>query len=125
MRKIKIFISVIAFSAPLVLAAGPTIEGLIGKIRNIMNLVNPLLMVVVFAVFLYGVIRFITSAGDENKRKDAKNYIIYGLIGMFVLIAWWGIIQIVLNTFFGGVPSSPSSGGGLPGGTIPYPSDQI
>ena len=107
----KILISIMAFSAPFALAAGPTIEGLIGKIRDIMNLINPLLMVIVFAVFLYGIIKFITSAGDENKRKEAKNYIIYGLIGMFVLIAWWGIIQIVLNTFFGGSSGSP---GGSP-----------
>ena len=117
----KIFISIMVFGPALALAAGPTIEGLIGKIRNIMDLVNPLLMVIVFAVFLYGIIRYITSAGDENKRKEAKNYIIYGLIGMFVLIAWWGIIQIVLNTFFGGSPGSPPGSGGA----IPYPSDQI
>jgi hypothetical protein len=105
----KIFISLMAFSPALALAADPTIEGLIGKIRDIMNLVNPLLMVIVFAVFLWGIIKFITAAGDENKRKEAKNYIIYGLIGIFVLIAWWGIIQIVLNTFFGGSSGSPGS----------------
>ncbi len=105
----KIFMSIMAFSPALALAAGPTIEGFIGKAQKIMNLIIPLLMVIVLAVFFWGVAKFITAGGDENKRKEAKNYIIYGLIGMFVLVAWWGIIQIVLNTFFGGVETSPPS----------------
>lgn len=99
------------FIASFALAAGPTIEGFIGKVQDIMNLIIPLLMTIALAVFFWGIIRYIASAGNEEERKKAKGYIVYGLIGIFVLIAWWGIIQIILNTFFGGssgVPKIPT-----------------
>jgi hypothetical protein len=48
---------------------------------------------------LWGIIRYITSGGDADKEKAARGYIIYGLIGIFVLVSFWGIIQLVANTF--------------------------
>jgi TRAP-type C4-dicarboxylate transport system permease small subunit len=107
----KIVIGMLVFFAPFALAAGPTIEGFIEKAQGIMNLIIPLLMTVALAVFFWGIIRYIAAAGNEEEIKKAKGYIIYGLIGIFVLIAWWGIIQIVLKTFFGdssGAPKMPT-----------------
>ena len=52
-----------------------------------------------FAAFLWGVVKYIFAAGDEEKRKEAKGIIFYGILGMFVLVAFWGIILIVTSTF--------------------------
>lgn len=91
-----------------------TIDYVLQRISGIINFTIPILGSLAFVVFLWGIIKFIYSGGDENKRKDAKNYIIYGLIGMFVLVAMWGIFQIVLNTFFGGSPGAPLKLPGAP-----------
>lgn len=94
----KIIISGLALMAPLT-AAAATLEDIIGTIRNLVDTIIPLFMVIAVAVFLWGIIRYITSAGDEEKQKAARGYIIYGLIGIFVMVAFWGIITVVASTF--------------------------
>jgi hypothetical protein len=60
----------------------------------------PLLIGVAALTFLWGVYEFISSAGDEEKRKTGKNHIIYGLIGLVVMIAFWGLVA-TLQDYFG------------------------
>ncbi len=97
------------------MAMAATVTGIIDKIKDLLKLIVPILVIIAVAVFFWGVIMFIGLAGSEDKRKESKNYIIYGLIGMFVIVAMWGIIQIILNTFFGGQPGSPGSIPTIPG----------
>jgi len=61
-------------------------------------------------VFFWGIVRYMTSAGDEEKRKDARANIIFGIIGLFVMVSIWGIIY-----FLGGIL------GIEPGGSVPLP----
>ncbi len=105
----KIIISGLALAMPL-MAAAADLQSILYTIRSLVNTILPLFMVVAVAVFLWGIIRYITSAGDEEKQKAARGYIIYGLIGIFVMVAFWGIIQVVASTF-----------GVTTGGTIPAP----
>ena len=92
------------------MAMAATIGTIVDDIRRIFDTLIPLLMVVALAVFLWGVVKFILSGGDEEKRKSAKHLIVYGLIGLFVMIAVWGIITVVADTF-----------GVTKGGTIEIP----
>jgi len=94
----KFIISGLALAFPL-MAAAATIEDIIGTIRGIVDTIVPLFMVIAVAVFLWGIVKYITSAGDEEKAKAARGYIIYGLIGLFVMVAFWGIIRVVASTF--------------------------
>ena len=54
-----------------------------------------------FAVifFLYGIVKYISSNDDEENRKKSKNIMIYGIIGLFVMVSFWGIVNILINTF--------------------------
>jgi hypothetical protein len=70
---------------------------------NIGLKIIPFLGVVAFLVFVLGVARFIKSAGSEKEIKDSKNLLIWGVIGLFVLVTIWGIISFLSNEFsFGG-----------------------
>jgi multisubunit Na+/H+ antiporter MnhB subunit len=71
----------------------------LNTLKDLINVVAPLLMGVAVAIFLYGVVAFITAAGNEEKRKKAQGYIIWGLVGLFVMVAFWGIVQIIAKTF--------------------------
>ncbi len=95
----KIILSVSLFLTPLFALATADVEEIIGEFKEIFDLIVPLLMVVAMAAFLWGIVKYIMAAGDEEKRKDAKGTIIYGVLGMFILVAFWGIIQIVAWTF--------------------------
>jgi hypothetical protein len=114
----RIVVIGLALMVPLA-AVAATFADIFGRVRSVMNLVIPLLASVAFAASLYGIIRFIASANSEEKRSEAKKYILYGLIGMFVIVAFWGILTIVANTFFGDSLGSPIS---IPEINLPNPS---
>src|SRR3989344_4926249 len=68
----------------------------------------PFLGAVAFLVFVWGVARFIRSAGSEKEIKDSKNLITWGIIGLFVLVAIWGIVAFMQGEFgFGDQPFIP------------------
>lgn len=107
----KIIIGALALATPfMALAAGTALGGTFTSIvqdaRNILNTLIPVLMMVAVVVFLWGVVKYITSSGDEEKRKSAKGYIIYGLIGIFVMVALWGIVTVVASTLGLGAPGT-------------------
>jgi len=95
----KIILSVSLFLAPLFALADASVYTIVAHLKLIMDSIIPLLMMLAFAAFLWGVVKYIFAAGDEEKRKDAKGIIFYGILGMFVLVAFWGIILIVTSTF--------------------------
>jgi len=50
--------------------------------------------------------------GDEEKIKEGKQFIIFGLIGLFIMVAVWGIIASLQGTFGLGtepVPPGPAT----------------
>ena len=65
------------------------------------NFVLPLLMAVALVVFIWNVLRyFIWSADDPAGRETARTYIIYALLGLVLIVAVWGFVNLILG-FFG------------------------
>ena len=92
----------ILFSLNVCLVANAaTIKGIFERGTDLVVLFIEILFVLAIAVFLWGIVKFIYSAGNPEKRKESKNLIIYGLIGLFVLFSFLGIIEILKNTVFG------------------------
>jgi len=85
-----------------------TIAGILNLIVN--QILNPLIGVLIslaLVIFFIGVIKYIRVAGEEDKN-DAKKIMWWGIIALFVMISVWGLVQILINTFFpGGVPPTP------------------
>jgi len=66
------------------------------------NIINPfivLLFSVALLVFIWGLVQFVRNAGDAEALETAKKHVIYGLIGMFIMVSAFGIIRIILGTF--------------------------
>lgn len=64
-------------------------------------IINPLirlLFALAIAYFLYGVFVFLTNADNENERTAGKNHMLYGVVGLTVMMGVWGILNLVLNT---------------------------
>ena len=90
-------------------AHAQTISSIAQSILDLFNdYVIPILFAIATIVFLWGVILYITSGGDEDKRKEGRNYIIFGLIGLFVMVAIWGIVNVLVDFFDFGNVSAPS-----------------
>lgn len=66
--------------------------------RVILNPIIGLLFALATVVFLYGLVRYLMSPGNEEIRKTNKQHMLWGIIGMFIMISVFGIMKIILNT---------------------------
>lgn len=91
-----------------------SIEGIICKVGDILNILIPILIVLGIVFFVWGVITFVIS-NDEEAKTRGRDRMIYGIIGLAVIIGMWGLVKILNNTF--GIENNltPTS---LP--TVPY-----
>jgi uncharacterized membrane protein YqhA len=76
------------------------LNAFLGKV--VTQIVNPIILLLAasaFVVFLWGVFEFIWHAGDETKRTEGKNAIMWGLVGLVIIFGAYGIINLALGTF--------------------------
>lgn len=109
----KIIITVLVFSPMVSFAAdldirtssnfsfrgGGGLWNLFYIVMGILDKVVILLISLAVIFFLYGIVKFIKSADEEEGRKNGKNIMLYGVIGLFVMVSVWGIVNILINTF--------------------------
>lgn len=50
-------------------------------------------------MFLWGFIEFLWELKDGKVSEDGKNHMVYGLVGMLIMVSVYGIISLVMNTF--------------------------
>lgn len=63
--------------------------------------INPLiifLFALALVYFLYGVAQFIMNGGNDEKRTIGKSHMMWGVVGMFIMVSVFGIMRIILNT---------------------------
>ena len=58
-----------------------------------------LMMAVAFLFFLWGAYQYVLNADDEGARSEGKSHMMYGIIGLFVMISAMGILTIAAGTF--------------------------
>jgi uncharacterized membrane-anchored protein len=89
-----------------------------GNINNITDFINfftctlmravvPLLVSLAVAGFVYGIIKYFLNPENEEKRKEGKTFMVWGLIALFVIVSIWGIVRIFSNSFGTGNPAIP------------------
>lgn len=79
----------------------------IGSIADVFDLavcileksVWPLLIAISTIVFIVGVIKYVSKGDDSTAREEGRNFILYGLIGLFVIISVWGLVGVLQGTF--------------------------
>ncbi len=86
-----------------VVNAGSGAENIVNGIlpRIVDNIVLPLvqlLLAVTTVVFLWGLIGFFKNGDDADARTTARNHILWGVVGLFIMISVYGIIRFVANT---------------------------
>ena len=75
-----------------------TLFGLLCRLGQLMNAVVPVLIALGVLYFVWGVVQYVI-ASDEEAKGAGKNRIIYGIIGLVVIIGLWGLVSVLRNTF--------------------------
>ena len=70
-----------------------------GTITNIFNVVLGLAGALAVAFIVYAGIQYILSQGDASKVKQAKDTILFSIVGLLVVIFAFAIINFVIGKF--------------------------
>jgi uncharacterized membrane protein YidH (DUF202 family) len=75
-------------------------QGLVNKFTDV--IVNPILALIFTAgllLFIFGIVEFMwgLSTAAEGKEKG-KQHMLWGLIGMFIMVGAWGILRLLVHT---------------------------
>jgi len=69
-------------------------------IREIVEPAARVLLAAAFVVFLFGLGEFIWHADESDKRNIGKKHMLWGIIGLFIMVAAVAILNVAVATFF-------------------------
>ena len=106
LKVIKFYPTLLLGYAALPLIAGAaTVDDILRSISTTLQTIIGMLFVIATLIFLWGVVQFIAKSGDEAGREKAKGIMTWGIIGLAVMAAAWGVVQVLINYFgVGGQP---------------------
>ena len=86
-------------------AASDVARGFLATLNEV--IVYPLItlmMTIALVVFLWGSFQFITNAGNPGKREEGRKHILWGIVGMLIMVSAYAILTIAAGTFGLDVP---------------------
>ena len=93
--------------------ADASLSGFITAVTRLLKLeVIPLLFALATVIFIWGVIQYVIGAqGNDAKLLQGKKAILWGIIGMTIMVSAWAIVGILCSSFvqWGGTGTCPSS----------------
>jgi hypothetical protein len=77
------------------------------KLHNLLNyatcIINksviPLIFALALASFVFGVVQFVINSSDEAKKEKGRQFMIWGIIALSVMVSVWGLVAVLGNTF--------------------------
>lgn len=81
------------------IAKNPGLSSLLGKIMNIIVIpLVQLLFAVTIVIFFWGLFNLISKGDDPKARAEGQKHIMWGVIGMAIMVSVYGIIRVIGNT---------------------------
>lgn len=101
-----LFASKITFAASTCITAvssGDQITSFCGLASLILGMLNsaviPILVTIAIVFFIWGVIQYVINPNSSEEREKGQQYMIWGIVGLFVILSIWGLVAILTGTF--------------------------
>jgi hypothetical protein len=65
-------------------------------------IINPAILIVFaagFFLFVYGLVEFLWKLNEGGDNKEGKQHMIWGIVGMLIMVSVYGILALLDNTF--------------------------
>lgn len=74
------------------------ISSIISSAKDLLDQLVVVLIALAVVWFIWNVIKY-TISDDEDKRSKAKEQMIWGIVGIAVIVSIWGLVAILQNIF--------------------------
>ena len=102
MKKIAVLGGIFAITPMIAFAALDTNRGL-GKallvISDTISYILPIIVALALLYFFWGLAKYIINSGDEEKKSEGRNIMIWGIITLFIMVSVWGLVNLLVDTF--------------------------
>ncbi len=78
--------------------AQATVQTLLQLVGTVLNSLVPLAIGLAVVIFLFGVIKYVTAGDSEDGRKNGRQLMLWGIIGLFVMVSVWGLVLVLNST---------------------------
>ena len=68
-------------------------------VGKVVNVIIPIVGAILLVYFFVGAFQYVSASGDEESRNEARNRMIYAVIGMFVAFSVFGLVTLLRKTF--------------------------
>lgn len=99
MKKLSIVALVLSATMPLAaFAQGTDAFDILWQFQSFVNLLVPFVISVGVLYFIWGVVQYTLGKSDDAK-KEGRERMIWGIVGLFVIVSIWGLVNLIGNTF--------------------------
>ena len=79
--------------------------GVVALLGDTLSALVPLIIGFALLAFLWGVFMYLWQGDDESKREESKKFMIWGIVGLTVMVSLWGLVSITANSLNFHLPS--------------------
>lgn len=96
----KLSIASIAFFPALAFAQQKDLSYLVTLLIKYFNVAVYLTIGLATVMFVWNIFKYFIKGGDDvGAKKEAGQYVLWSVVGFFVILSFWGIVNILTSTF--------------------------
>ena len=66
---------------------------------DFINRLLPFIITLAVLYFVWGVFKYLMAAGDSDARKEARGFMVWGIVSLFVMVSVWGLVNVLVRSF--------------------------
>ena len=94
----KVLLGSTVFLTPAMALAAGGLETVLNTLARLINTATPIVFALALLAFFWGLAVYIFNSGNDEKKAEGKNIMIWGIIALFVMVSVFGIIRILQQT---------------------------
>lgn len=128
MKKLIAFLAVVTPATAMAQNLAPVtdVNSLSSKLLGIGNTLTYLLVALAVIFIVWNIVFYVIKSGSPEERGKHGMNIVWGIVGLFVIVSIWGLVNILTNTFKTTPTNQPipnvgqiTNTGGIPASQIP------
>lgn len=91
----------LALTPAVALAAVRTFKDIVDTIVRLINLAIPVIIAAGLLAFLWGIALYLAAGVDGERKENARRFMIWGVVAIFVMVTFFALAEALKRTFFG------------------------